>query len=226
MKKNIRLLIGLALVMGMSSFTTYATTWNPGKILLRNGDELEGDLHFNWKAEVIQFKHNDFVRAYAVDQVSTFIYFDTQLNTMHRFVAVDHCEVLHHGRPQFLEEITAGEVTVYRGLRITPTPIQAIKLANFDNDGSLMKNINAFSYVVLVDNNWYNFNEFYNTRWPDLIAHFDTQLTAYKRVMGPAANSLVGQMRLICKYNALASQAIGPFAPVPVSALTDDLNDK
>lgn len=219
MKKEILLLVMIGLIS--HTWSAYAISWNPGKLMLRNGVELQGELNFNWKADIVQYRQEDKVKAYSIDQVSNFMYFDNQLNNLRKFVAINDCYLLQHGRPQFLEEIASGTLMVYRSLRITHTPSNA---ANFDMDGKLMKSTNAFVYVVHTGNEWLGLNEFYNQRWPQLMSLYKDDLKYYIKSPRNEVSRLVNRMVLICKYNALIAKKLTQ-EPSSSSYFTTDQTD-
>ncbi|GAB3950691.1 hypothetical protein GCM10028805_29250 [Spirosoma harenae] len=219
MRKNILLFLSL-LWLTLHAWSASATTWNPGKVLLRNGTELQGEVSFNWKAQIVQYRKENQIKAYSTDQVSNFVYFDNQQNNLHKFVAIEHCDLFQHGRPQFLEEIASGTLMVYRGLHLNR---DFVKAQDFDVDGKLTKNINAFTYVVFTDNKWLTLNDFYASRWPELVLPYEDQIKHYTKVLGRESKTLVGRMILICKYNALIARAITSGSASDESLITTDL---
>ena len=78
-------LVAVGLVMlGMAkpNRSEAQTDWNHGQLILNNSVILEGDLNYNWMADVLQVKQDNVTRAFSAQTIGTFTFYDRQNNTL------------------------------------------------------------------------------------------------------------------------------------------------
>lgn len=179
--------------------------WNNGHVLLSNGQRINGQLSYNWKAEVLRVRTTDgILKAYSAQKVDSFVYFDATQNVLRRFDAVDLPASSEMSRTVFLEECTLGHFTVYRRLRHPKELIKITRPLSFQDDTELLKDIDNFSYVVIdADGDITDLQNFDSTVWPRMLDDYRPQLTEYMHQRQLDPSQTAARLMLINQYNYL-----------------------
>lgn len=204
MKKYVLVIVWLSLVGGNA---LARNVWNQGKISLLNGTVLEGELSYNWKAEIVQYRQENTIKAFSAFQVQEFRYFDTELNTLRKFVAIDYPIKPLLPRPVFLEEFENGPLMVYRRLRHQYEPIKLVNSVASKVDDGLLKNLDSFHYYVFEDGQLTNLNDFSGVLWPRMQTEFTDELMHYAATLHIDLTSTLARLLLINQYNQLKIHA-------------------
>ncbi|GAB3540533.1 hypothetical protein [Spirosoma fluminis] len=202
MKKYVWITLIWLCSAGSSLLAKNPGTWSQGELILMNGARLEGELNYNWKAEIVQIRQNNTLKAYSALQVQEFKFFDNNQNTIRKFVAVDFPVKVALRRPLFLEEFVAGPLMVYRRLRHIREPIKLTNPSMFGNDEELVKDIDNFIYFVYAGEDMVKLDDFNRFTWPRMQEEFEAELNQYATDL----NSTTAQLMLINKYNYLKSE--------------------
>jgi hypothetical protein len=193
-------------VAGGSALAKNSGVWSQGELTLMNGTQLEGQLNYNWKAEIVQIQVNNAVKAYSAFQVREFKFFDNSQSTIRKFVAVD-LPVKHTlVRPLFLEEFVTGPLMVYRRLRHTKEPIKVNDPELFGTDEQLVKDVDNFNYFVFEGQDIIKLDEFSRSIWPRMQQEFSHELKQYASHLQMDITSTIARLMLINKYNYLKSE--------------------
>ena len=198
--KNYLLLVWLSIAGGN---TVAKTLWNRGELVLQNGTVLTGELNYNWRAEIVQYRAENTIKAFSAFQVREFKYFDDQLNTLRKFVAMDYPIKPSSPRIAFLEEFERGPVMVYRRLRRIHEPIKLVNSVKFGLDEEFIKNIDNFHYYVLTGDKMTALADFAHTQWPQMQTEFTDEFNLYVAKLHIDLTSTFARLLLINRYNQL-----------------------
>ncbi|GAA4410141.1 hypothetical protein GCM10023187_34370 [Nibrella viscosa] len=202
--------------------------WSNGKIVLKNGAVVTGDINYNWKAEIVQLRlPSGTIKAYSAFQVDHFIYFDNGQNALRKFASVDYPikSTLH--RKLFLEEFTSGSYTVYRRLRHGRDPIKIAKPAMYADDTELVKDYDSFNYYVFTNDTFTDLDYFEQELWPQMEQEFGTELKQFIQTRQINTSSTVARLMIITHYNYLkdntsSADIKSSFAPAVRSMVLAD----
>ncbi|WP_338874595.1 hypothetical protein WBJ53_03155 [Spirosoma sp. SC4-14] len=206
MKKYILLAI---LCLGFAGGNAQArNTWNHGELLLQNGLLLTGELDYNWKAEIVQYRDGNTIKAYSAFQVKEFKYFDDRLNTLRKFVTMDYLVKKSVYKPLFMEEFGTGSLMIYRRLRHAREPITLTNAPTGGVDEKLIRNLNNFNYYIQEGKTITKLDDFFRESWPTIEQEFAEEIHRYHTslVAGFTGNTLT-KLLLISHYNQLKAQA-------------------
>ncbi len=200
-------LLFAALIMAAVTVELLASTpvWNKGYVTLPDGRRLEGELNYNWKAEVVQLRLSDgLVKAYSAGYVDSFIYYDKIQQIIRTFSSVDLPGLEQGFRPVFMEEVTTGPLTIYRRLRHTHEFIKITRPSMYNDDSELVKDIDNFVYLVVdVDGQAFDLTSFSKDLWPRM-STYQEQLTQYLKVREMDMSNTLARILLINQYNYLS----------------------
>ncbi|GAA4468921.1 hypothetical protein GCM10023189_55080 [Nibrella saemangeumensis] len=178
--------------------------WNTGKLVLRNGTVVTGEINYNWKAEIVQLRMpSGTVKAYSAFQVDHFIYFDNGQNTLRKFVSIDYPVRRTLTRQLILEEFTSGPYMVYRRLRHGREPIKVAQPVLYADDSELVKDYDSFNYYVYTNNTFTNLDYFDRELWPQMEQEFGDELKQFIQTRQINISSTVARLMIISHYNYL-----------------------
>ena len=201
-----KLLVAILTLMAVTTDLWAGTPpWNPGYVILPDGRKLEGQLNYNWKAEVVQVRLPDgLVKAYSAGYVDSFAYFDNAQQLIRQFSTVDLPVSDEELRPVFLEELAKGSLTVYRRLRHAHELIKIARPMMYSDDSELVKDMDNFVYVVIDrEGQVFDLASFNKTLWPKM-STYQQQLTQYLRGLLMDTSSTTARLMLINQYNYLS----------------------
>lgn len=212
MKRHILFtLLGLSLAVSNASAKP-PTIWHPGELHLANGTELTGDLNYNWKAEIVQIRQENGVKAYSAFQIRAFSYFDATLNTVRTFASVQHPTQTSRHRLIIMEQFMSGQMTVYRRLRHAREPIAKRSLSSFGDDTELVQNLDSFEYFVYQADGIHKLDYFVRDLWPVMQQEFQQELAQFGTRLLIDRNTTLARLLFINEYNALKIQAAAESA--------------
>lgn len=88
--------------------------WCDGKLLLENGQTLEGELSYDLKFEVVRVKNNGMTQAFTAESIAYFELFDPIKQIHRKYVSVDTPVYPNYQRRAFFEVISHGELAMLR----------------------------------------------------------------------------------------------------------------
>lgn len=203
MKKYVFLIVLWLSTAGGSARAKTPPTWSSGELVLSDGTVLTGELNYNWKAEIVQLRQANVLKAFSAYQVRGFRYFDHVQNSLRKFIAMEYPVNSTVYRPLFLEEMLSGPLTVYRRLRHTHQWLRVVSPASFGRDDELIKDVDNFSYFVIDGNKMIDLDDFRRTLWPRMESEFDKELKRYVTKMQVNLSSTLARLLLINHYNYL-----------------------
>ena len=220
----------LLLIWSLSVSGTLANNdaWNNGYATLPNGLRIEGQLNYNWKAEVLQIKLADgTVRAYSAGRISSFTFFDNEQDLLRKFCSVAFAGPDDSQRFFFMEECTTGKLSVYRRLRHSHEIIKVVRPSMFGTDREMIKDYDNFDYIVLDDNQVTDLQQFDKTLWPQMHEEFSKPLTEYIRTRQLDITTTIAKLILINQYNYLIIKAerdvVTQQEPTPATEQTESM---
>ena len=182
--------------------------WNTGSVIMPDGHKVEGQLNYNWKAEVLQVKLSDgTLRAYSAGRISSFMFFDETQNLLRRFSTIAFVGSDDKQRFAFMEECTTGKLSVYRRLRHPHEFIKIARASMFTNDKEMVRDYDNFVYIVLDDSQVVDLDRFGVDLWPRMREEFGKPLTEYVKARQLDISSTVAKLMLINQYNYLKIKA-------------------
>jgi hypothetical protein len=182
--------------------------WNTGYVIMPDGRRIEGQLNYNWKAEVLQVKLSDgTLRAYSAGRINSFMFFDDAQNILRKFSTIAFAGSDDKRRFAFMEECTTGKLTVYRRLRHSHEFIKIGRPSMFGSDKELIKDYDNFTYLVLDDNQVTDLDRFGTDLWPQMREELGKPLTEYVKTRQLDMSSTVVKLILINQYNYLKIKA-------------------
>jgi len=199
--------VAVGLVVGLIAATALAKAeenWNRGQLVLANQTVLEGDLNYNWKAEVVRLKQADGrIRAFSAQQIRSFRFYDYRNRLLRRFASLDFTVRRNMPRKMILEEFVQGKYPVYRRLRHQREPIRIARPIEYSNDTELLKDDNSFTYFVLADGEFQSLDAFQRTMMPQMMSEYGDDLRNYLRTHQLDPRNTTTRLMLLVRYNAL-----------------------
>jgi len=199
-------LVAVGLVAGLAAKPNDSkaqTTWNHGQLVLNNSTILEGELNYNWVADVLQLKQSETTRAYSAQMIEAFTFFDRQSSVLRRFVRVDYPVKPTQTRPTVVEEIATGPCRIYRRLHKHRDLIRLGVPGLLVNETTNAKDVDDFDYIIYTNNGFMLFDQFRRELMPQMLAEFKPQLTEYLRTHQLDPNTTTTQLMLLIRYNNL-----------------------
>lgn len=201
MRKYILVILWLSFVGGK---VLAKNSWSRGELTLKNGSVLSGDVEYNWKAEILQYRDGNTVKAFSAYQLSEFKYFDDKHNALRKFVSINYPVNESFHRPVFLEEFGVGSLMVYRRFRHARDPIALGNPTAGGLDEKLIKNLENYHYYVVEGQTITNLDDFHNVLWPRMESEYGPELDHYLTSLPAAHRSTTfTRLLLIAHYNQL-----------------------
>ncbi len=207
------ILLGLLTILSTLASNKPTPVYSVGTITLNNGTQLNGELNYNWKAEIVQLHVNGTVKAYSAHQINNFAYFDNQTNSLRQFSAVDYPMRKGFIRPIFMEEFSRGTLTVYRRLRHAREPFKLDKPAAYGSNSQITQDYDNFTYLVYHDEQFTDMDTFTRDIWPQMEREFGQELKQYAAVRQLDHTSTPARLMLINQYNYLKAEADAGRSP-------------
>jgi hypothetical protein len=183
-----------------------ATVWYAGQLVLWDKMPLEGELSYNWSAEMVSLRQPDGrVRTFSAHQVSEFGWFDFSLQKYRTFVSL--AKPVEKGRTDqgFFEICLDGPLTVVRQLRQRRGFLKTLfSHPTYTNDKpALAKSDEFFSYFVYDAGQLLKLDRYYIDIYEPLMMNYNREIRQYVLKHNINDRSLPGRLVLINHYNWL-----------------------
>lgn len=224
--KAIYNLTGISLIVLFSVCSIFAsppgTVWYAGQLMLRDKTPLEGDLSYNWSAEMVSLRQPDGrVRTFSAHQVSEFGWFDYSMHKYRNFVSLERPVDKARTNQTFFEVCLDGPLTVVRQLRQRHGFLKTLfSHPTYTTDKpTLAKNEEFFTYFVYDAGQLLKLDRYYIDIYEPLMMRYNREITQYIRKHNINDHTLPGRLVLINHYNWLvqhdtkAASAKGVSAP-------------
>ncbi|GAB4040502.1 hypothetical protein [Spirosoma jeollabukense] len=186
--------------------------WHTGHITLWDKTVLEGNLSYNWLAEMVMFRQSD-GRLYTLsaNQVVQFGWFDYSLHKNRDFRSLSGSPTKNHDNRTFFEVWMDGPLTVVRRLR---RPHGLFKRAfghpsNYADQPIMAQSTDLFDYYVQDAGQLMALDRFYLEIYQPLMMTYDRELQAYVQQHNINTRTLLGRLVLIDQYNSLVHKDTG-----------------
>ena len=182
------------------------TIWQTGHLLFWNKASLEGDLSYNWLAEMVSCRQPDGrICTYSANQIAGFDWFDyTQLKHRH-FISLVKPIDSNRTNQVFFEVFLDGPLTVVRQLK----PPRGLFKRMFSHPAystdqpTLAQNHDLFNYFVYDAGRLLALDRFYIDIYQPLMTTYDQPLRNYRQNHNISDRTVVGRLVLIDRYNAM-----------------------
>lgn len=207
MKHNlvVALLLYLLAVPLVESYSKPSQQWENGLVVLADGTTLKGEIRYDWRSNGVRFRDiNNRQRAYSVQQLQRFSYFDREESRIRQFTVVDFPVNAVLTRPVFLEEILSGSLVVYRRPYNHRKPTPVTSFARYVLGSWLTSDHEGYDYFVYTNQAFTKLEQFSQQFWPQLQKETPETVWSYVTAnhrISPA--TLTGQLRLIARYNEM-----------------------
>lgn len=215
MKREIWVMIAWLCGVGCNTWANDFTMWHHGQLVLQNGTELNGDLNYNWRAQIVQCRQGIIIKAYSANQIQGFAYFDDLSMALRKFVPVDYPVKSGRHRLHILEEVVSGPVLVYREYNPGFELIKAHRPSAYSSDANIDNDLKKFSYLVGFDDELMDMNVFYQKVWPHIKAAFALEYKQSASLPRAELTGIAGQIRMICWYNGLTQKRLSSSSIEP-----------
>lgn len=176
--------------------------WNSGEVVFNSEASLSGEIRYDWRADVVQYRKGGRVHTYSPHLLQSFSFFDEQLNTIRRFQTLPLPEGKSRGAKQFYEVICSGPMQLVRrpsqmlgfGLPTSLMPAE---------DADLSFQLSGYAYYVYIDDRFVSINHFRREIWPVMERELGAELKQYMKQYGVSRRTMPGKFRLINQYNTL-----------------------
>lgn len=181
-------------------------TWQTGHLLLWDKAVLEGDLSYNWAAEMVSLRQPDGrIRTFSANQVSEFGWFDYSQHKQRNFVALAKNLDKDRVSQSFFEICMDGSLAVVRKLRTRHGFLKRLfSHPVYSNDQpTLTQNTEHFDYFVYDAGRLLAMNRFYIDIYDPLMRGYERELRRYVLAHNIDDRTLPGRLVLIDHYNWL-----------------------
>lgn len=198
-------------------------TWQAGHLLFWDKTVLEGDLSYNWAAEMISLREPDGrIRAFSANQVSEFGWFDFSVHKQRNFVSLVKQLDKSRVSQAFFEICVDGSLPVVRRLRTRHGFLKrTFSHPVYSNDQpTLTQNAEHFDYFVYDAGRLLALDRYYLDIYDPLMTAYDRELHQYALSHNINDRTLPGRLVLINHYNWLVqhdTKAASARETVPVA---------
>ncbi|AKD57080.1 hypothetical protein [Spirosoma radiotolerans] len=178
--------------------------WHAGHVELWDRTDLEGDLSYNWAAEMVSIRQEDGrVRTFSANQVARFGWFDYSQHKLRNFVALANPADKGLINQVFYEVCMDGSLTVVRRLRQSHGLLKRLLShpTHATDQPSLTENIDLFDYFVYDAGRLLALNRFYTDIYEPLMTTFKKEIRQYVQTHNINDRLLPGRLLLIDRYN-------------------------
>ncbi|GAB3024648.1 hypothetical protein [Spirosoma pulveris] len=180
--------------------------WRTGQIHFWNKLVLEGDLAYNWSAEMVSFRQSDGrVQTYSANQVAEFSWFDQEQNKRRNFVSLVRPLDNERSSQRFFEVCIDGPLTVVRQFRKLRGPFKhAFSHPDHSSDQpTLAQDTDRFDYFVFDAGRLLALNNFQADIYKPLMTTYHQELRQYVLTHNINDRTLPGRLLLIGRYNSM-----------------------
>ncbi|GAB4028017.1 hypothetical protein [Spirosoma koreense] len=204
--KLICLLIIVLFLVNSAQAAMPKPIWQSGQITLWDKQTIEGQITYNWLAEMIMFRQEDgLVRTFSADQVYRFGWFDYSISKYRAFRSLPATDNKYRNQYAFYEVCMDGPMSVVRRLR---RPHGLWKRAfghpsHYTDQPVLAQDTDHFDYFVQDASQLINMNQFYLEIYSPLMTTYDKEIQDYVLRHNINTRSLHGRLVMIDHYNFL-----------------------
>jgi|GEM_PF-1552905 len=182
--------------------------WRNGQLTLWNRTTLQGDLSYNWAAEMILLRQTDGrVLTFSANQVNRFGWFDQALHKQRSFVSIADVAD-NNDRQAFFELCMDGPLAVVRRLHRPHGLFKRMfgNPAHYSDEPELAKSYEHFDYFVYDAGRLRAFDNYYLDIYDPLLMSYDRELKQYIMTHNINDRSLLGRLIIIDHFNHLVQQ--------------------
>lgn len=183
--------------------------WRSGHLQLWNNTILEGDVSYNWSAELVSFRQPDGrIHTFSANQVSRFSWFDYTQSKQRNFVSLVKPVDKDRVNQVFFEVCMDGSLAVVRRLRRPHGLLKRIfsHPAHSTDRPTLAQNTELFDYYVFDAGRLLEMERFHTDIYLPLMTAYDEQLHSFVAKHNINDRLLLGRLVVISHYNWLVQQ--------------------
>lgn len=196
-------------LLSQSSYGLPNPIWHPGQLILWDKTTLEGDISYNWSAEMVLLRQsNGRLCTFSAHQINQFGWFDYSTHKHRNFVALPDNRSKQATRQTFFEICTDGPLSVVRRLR-RPHGLLRKVFSNpsyYTDQPQMAQNQEHFDYYVYDAGKLRSLDKFFVEIYEPLMTSYDQELREYVLKHNLNDRSLLGRLVLIDRYNQLVQQ--------------------
>ncbi|SOD91770.1 hypothetical protein [Spirosoma fluviale] len=180
--------------------------WRSGQIHFWNKVVLEGDIAYNWSAEMVSLRELDGrVRTFSANQVAEFGWFDHEQHKRRNFVSLTKPLDNERTSQCFFEVCMDGPLTVVRRFRKPHGPFKRLfsHPANSSDQPTLAQDTDQFEYFVFDAGRLLTLNKFHAEIYEPLMTTYHQELRQYILTHNINDRVLAGRLLLIGRYNSM-----------------------
>ena len=180
--------------------------WYTGQLVLWDKTSLEGDLSYNWSAEMVSLRQADGrIRTFSAHQVSEFGWFDYSLHKYRNFMSLVKPVDKIRTDQAFFEVCLDGPLTVVRQLRQRHGFLKTLfSHPTYTNDKpTLAKNDEFFTYFVYDAGQLLKLDRYYIDIYEPLMMNYNREIQQYVQKHNINDRTIPGRLVLINHYNWL-----------------------
>lgn len=180
--------------------------WHAGQITFWNNTLLEGNISYNWLAEMVLMRQPDGrISTFSAEQVYSFGWFDYSQHKYRSFTSLQNKIAKGQTNQVFFEVCMDGSLTVVRRLK---RPHGLWKRAfghpsNFTDRPTIAKEPDHFDYFVHDAGRLVSLDRFYTDIYTPIMIIYDQELTRYVQRHNLNDRTLLARLVLIDQYNIL-----------------------
>ncbi|MBD0260710.1 MAG: hypothetical protein ICV83_33750 [Cytophagales bacterium] len=176
--------------------------WYQGEVVFNSEATLGGEVRYDWRAGVVQYRRDGRVQAFGPHLLQSFAFFDVQLNTIRRFQALSSGGEGRQPGKTFFEVVLNGPLKLVR--RASPTIGFGVPAGLLPaEDADLAFQLSGYSYFVHTGSCLVSISRFRRELWPAMAARFGPELKQFMKRYGVSRHTLPGKLRLINQFNVL-----------------------
>lgn len=183
--------------------------WRSGNLVLWNNTILEGDVSYNWAAELVSFRQPDGrIHTFSANQVSQFGWFDYTQSKQRNFVSLVKPADKERNSQVFFEVCMDGSLAVVRRFRRPHGLLKRVfsHPAHSTDRPTLAQNTELFDYYVYDAGRLLELERFYTDIYLPLMTAYDEQLHHFVAKHNINDRFLLGRLVVISHYNWLVQQ--------------------
>ncbi|GAB2527211.1 hypothetical protein [Spirosoma aerophilum] len=178
--------------------------WRAGQLELWDRTTLEGDLAYNWAAEMVSLREtNGRIRTFSANQVGRFTWFDYSTHKLRVFISLAKPVNKDYESQVFHEICMDGPLTVVRRLK-KPRGLFKRWLshpATINDQPEIAQDTDLFNYFVYDAGQLLNLDRFHKDIYTPLMTTYDRELNQYVLNHNINNRTLAGRLVLIDRFN-------------------------
>jgi hypothetical protein len=207
MKNLLKVTLSLLFVLFLVSIcqaTQPKIMWRAGQIELWDRTTLEGDLAYNWAAEMVSIREaNGRIRTFSANQAARFSWFDYSVHKVRTFISLVKPVNKDHESQVFHEICMDGPLTVVRRLKkphgLLKRWLNGPEQAN--DQPAMAQDTDHFNYFVYDAGQLLDLDRFHKDIYKPLMTTYERELNRYMQRHNINNRTLAGRLVLIDRYN-------------------------